>query len=258
MEQGNLNPVLLILNWENIDLPSLIKRVAQRFSERAPKHALDIKHTENLPLISGDASLLSRVLHNLLDNAAKYYDSGAPIELVMDEREKAVVIEIRDRGMGISEQDISRIFEPFFRTDRSRSAKVAGTGIGLTLCRRIVEAHNGTISARNRKGGGTAVTLALPVTACVYLASARNFMKPLLIDILKHLPQNGLITFVCNQKLIVQRNLDALILKGQIRGNWSNLGIRIRRQCPRVAAWAGLSRMTLAAWRSSRWGSGRW
>ena len=72
----------------------------------------------------------------------------------------SLTFEVSDHGPGVAEAELSRLFEPFFQADRSR--RVGGVGIGLTLCKRIVEAHAGRIQAANREGGGLAVTVVLP------------------------------------------------------------------------------------------------
>jgi signal transduction histidine kinase len=73
-----------------------------------------------------------------------------------------VVVEVRDRGIGIDPQDLPRLFTPFFRTDRSRARGTGGTGLGLTLAKRIAEAHGGTISAESAPGEGTTFRVRLP------------------------------------------------------------------------------------------------
>ena len=97
---------------------------------------------------------------NLLDNAAKFSPEGAPIDLRAFQKDNHLVIEILDRGSGIPLGIQTRLFEKFYRVEgQSR----AGTGIGLAICRGIVELHHGTIIAENRVGGGAVFRMTLPL-----------------------------------------------------------------------------------------------
>ena len=115
----------------------------------------------DLPLVSIDFVLISRVLINLLDNADKYSPPGASIEVQARTRNRWVEIEVADRGVGIPPDKLDRVFEKFYRV--SRADDTTGTGLGLSICKGIVEVHGGRIWAQNRSGGGTRVILTLPV-----------------------------------------------------------------------------------------------
>jgi two-component system, OmpR family, sensor histidine kinase KdpD len=105
--------------------------------------------------------LMAQVLVNLLDNALKYSPPGAPIGIEAHVAHRALEITVADRGVGIPPEDLERIFDKFYRVHRPDS--VGGTGLGLAICKAIVEAHQGRIYAQNRPGGGTVVTLVLPL-----------------------------------------------------------------------------------------------
>jgi len=144
---------------------ALLREAAERFAKRYPGHALEVGVPDALPMLTGDPALLRRVLDNLLDNAAKYSDPEHPVVLAAradpaDTPE--LVAEVRDQGIGVPEQDLPRLFDPFFRTDRSRARGAGGVGLGLTLCRRIVEAHRGRISAEPNPPRGLVVRFTLP------------------------------------------------------------------------------------------------
>lgn len=116
---------------------------------------------DNLPMISVDFMLIVHVLKNLLDNALKYSPEKSPLEVRARSAGGEVLISIIDEGPGIPPDDLERIFDKFYRVQRSE--QVAGTGLGLAICKGIVEAHGGRIWAKNRPGGGTILTIALPV-----------------------------------------------------------------------------------------------
>jgi len=107
-----------------------------------------------------DDVLFGQVLWNLLENAAKYTPPGTPVDLAAFEEEGAVIIEVRDRGPGIPPGEEERIFEKFYRGNASR---VSGAGLGLPICRAIVQAHRGTIQALPRSGGGAIFQIRLPI-----------------------------------------------------------------------------------------------
>ena len=108
-----------------------------------------------------DFVLISHVLFNLLDNAHKYSAPDTPIEIQGRVTDDRLQISVADRGLGIPTEDLSRVFEKFYRVPRAE--EVGGTGLGLSICQGIVEAHGGRIWAANRSGGGTVITLTLPL-----------------------------------------------------------------------------------------------
>jgi signal transduction histidine kinase len=107
--------------------------------------------------------LFRRVLDNLLENADKYSpDPANAIQLRISRAAERVTFEVADRGQGICAEDLPQVFTPFFRGEPSRSRDTGGVGLGLTLAKRIVEAHAGTIQLSSRPGGGTLAQVSLP------------------------------------------------------------------------------------------------
>lgn len=145
--------------------PGLIgERSSARFGARHPRRPLEVTVDERLPLIQADPGLLRRVIDNLLENADKYSpDPGAPIMLRVTSRNDSVIFEVEDRGVGIHADDLPSVFTPFFRGERSRSRGTGGVGLGLTLAKRIVDAHRGQIDVRSAVGQGTTVRVTLPL-----------------------------------------------------------------------------------------------
>jgi signal transduction histidine kinase len=121
-------------------------------------------HAERTAPVLGDAAALSRVLGNVIDNAAKYSPSRAPIEVRVAEEESSagvvVFVEVADRGPGISEDELERVIEPFARLERD--ADIPGSGLGMGIAHNVVAAHNGRLRVSARDGGGTVVRLELP------------------------------------------------------------------------------------------------
>ena len=117
--------------------------------------------SSDLPLVPMDYVLMAQVLINLLDNALKYSPASAPIQVRAHVDDSQAIIEIADRGIGIPREDLERVFDKFYRVQQP--GQITGTGLGLSICKGIVEAHGGRIHAQNRPGGGTLVTVALPL-----------------------------------------------------------------------------------------------
>ncbi|HTV17576.1 MAG TPA: HAMP domain-containing sensor histidine kinase [Polyangiaceae bacterium] len=141
---------------------SIAQRASERFGTRYPERVLNVSVAEALPEIHVDATLFRRVIDNLLDNAHKYSPDGARISLEVSNGGGAVVFDVVDQGMGISERDLARVFEPFFRAERSRSRGTGGVGLGLTLAKRIVEAHGGRIELSSDARSGTRARVSVP------------------------------------------------------------------------------------------------
>jgi two-component system, OmpR family, sensor kinase len=145
----------------------LVDRAVKRFSATHPRRALELEpedRTTELD-IECDPVLLRRAVDNLLDNAAKYSD--APVKLVVRVVPKPnlthVVFEVIDHGIGMSPEDLSRAFTPFWRADGSRNRRTGGVGLGLALARRIARAHGGDISLTSVPGAGTTARLEVPI-----------------------------------------------------------------------------------------------
>jgi signal transduction histidine kinase len=148
--------------------PAEIARAAEdRLRGRHPSRPLEVTVAGELPPIHVDPRLFRRVIDNLLENAHKYSpDPDARLALAVTAgTDGGVAFEIRDRGIGITADDLPRVFTPFFRGDRSRSREAGGVGLGLTLAKRIVTAHGGTIELTSTPGAGTTVRVAVPGVA---------------------------------------------------------------------------------------------
>jgi two-component system sensor histidine kinase KdpD len=131
-----------------------------RLDARLSTHPVRTNLPADLPLVSVDDILLEQVFINLLENAAKYTPPGSPIEVSATARDGEVTVSVADRGPGIPSGDELRIFDKFYRA--SQGDTVGGVGLGLTICRGIIQAHGGRIWAERRAGGGAVLRFTLP------------------------------------------------------------------------------------------------
>lgn len=142
------------LKLENTDAADLL---IDTISEYDAINRLKLNKPGHEVNLNVDSDKMQIVFRNLIDNALKY--SGDLVEIDIKEHLGGVRISFKDKGIGISENDIKYIFEPFYRADRSRSRKTGGFGLGLSICRKIVEAHNGEIVINSKANEGTEVIL---------------------------------------------------------------------------------------------------
>jgi two-component system OmpR family sensor kinase len=145
--------------------PALIGEQAhERFALRHPARPLRLTAAKELPEVFLDPMLFRRVIDNLLENAHKYSpDETRAIEVRITSVGERVEFVVEDQGMGVATADLPRIFDAFFRGERSRSRVSGGVGLGLTLAKRIVEAHGGTISVESTVGVGTLLRVSMPI-----------------------------------------------------------------------------------------------
>jgi two-component system sensor histidine kinase KdpD len=148
---------------EPTDVQDLIGAALEQVAGRVNDRDVRVDVPADLPLVPLDFVLIVRVLANLLDNAVKYSTPSTPIEVHARLAGPAVHLEVADRGVGIPREDLERVFDKFYRVQQPH--QVGGTGLGLSICKGIVEAHGGSIRASRRPGGGTLISIALPLRA---------------------------------------------------------------------------------------------
>jgi signal transduction histidine kinase len=166
LSRGGSGDALPPLRRKLVSAGELLDAARSRFEKRLPERRLGVELEQGTPHIDADPNLLRRVLDNLLDNAAKFSDLGTAISLSARRGANgSLVVEVRDRGIGIAEPDQERVFEPFFRADRSRTRATGGVGLGLALSRRIVEAHGGTIVVESELEQGSCFRVTVPAAA---------------------------------------------------------------------------------------------
>jgi K+-sensing histidine kinase KdpD len=152
----------LALYPELIDVKSLVRETLRKIKRQAPSHRFVTSIPDKLPSINGDPLRIERILYNLLENAAKYSTPGSQIKASAYAESERLVIGISDHGKGLSSSEQARIFGPFQRLENNRPDQARGAGLGLMVCRRLVEAHGGEIWVESKKGRGSTFFFSLP------------------------------------------------------------------------------------------------
>ena len=145
-------------DWNSLE--EVVGAALRRGEARLVGHPVTTSFPQDLPLVRVDGVLIEQVLINLLENAAKYSPPTGSVDVAATVKDGAIVTEVADRGPGIPPGEATRIFEKFYQIDPDREG---GVGLGLTICRGIIEAHGGRIWAESRSGGGSLFRFTLPV-----------------------------------------------------------------------------------------------
>jgi len=155
----------LRLDWQTVDLEALVAQATDGLRGQALEKGVTLKveAPPGLPRIRGDGQRLQQVLFNLLSNALRHTPRGGTITTAVDAKEDRVVVRVQDTGSGIPAEDLPHVFERFYRVDRSRARTTGGSGLGLTIARRIVQAHGGQIWAQSWLGAGSTFAFSLPL-----------------------------------------------------------------------------------------------
>ncbi|NRG43874.1 cell wall metabolism sensor histidine kinase WalK [Bacillus sp. CRN 9] len=136
-----------------IDRFEFTKHQNVTFERRLPNHA---------DFVEIDADKLTQVMDNIISNALKYSPEGGKVTFSIEERDEFLIISISDEGMGIPKENLTKIFDRFYRVDKARTRKLGGTGLGLAIAKEMVEAHGGEIWADSVDGKGTTISFSLP------------------------------------------------------------------------------------------------
>jgi signal transduction histidine kinase len=153
----------LKLNLSHVDLLDVVKGASPVWEAAASRQGIDISVCGASAIVLADGERLTQVVTNLLSNAVKYTAKNGRIDISVFPEEGNGVIEIRDDGIGIPENDLPFIFERFYRTDKSRSRDSGGAGIGLAIVSSIVAAHGGAATAESENGKGSCFTVTIPL-----------------------------------------------------------------------------------------------
>ena len=151
------------LNKEPVDLPDLVARVLDRLRAQAERAGLllETRIAPGLPRVPADKSRLEQVLVNLVHNAVKFTAPGGRVSVTASSDADHITVSVADTGVGISADDLPRVFERFYKADRARAG--GGTGLGLAIAKHIVEAHKGRIWVDSVEGRGSTFSFSLPL-----------------------------------------------------------------------------------------------
>jgi len=143
------------------DLSALVREVAEREQDGLP--GVRVLAAPSGLVLELDGEKVRAALRNLIENAIKYsLPDSRPVELTVVDRPDDVQVWVADDGIGIPDADLEHLFEPFYRVDRSRTKATGGYGLGLSICKRVMEAHGGTIGVERNRARGTTFVLTFP------------------------------------------------------------------------------------------------
>lgn len=168
------------LNIQTVSLNVLLRKTVSEMQSQTIKHVIKLRNSDHLPMAKVDPEKIEQVMNNLLANAIKYSPQVGDIEvdvrIVRNEREMSnvsgdtppvklpcFIVSVDDRGIGIPEMELERIFEKFYRVNSKLIRATPGAGLGLYICKIIVDAHGGRIWAHNRPQGGSIFSFSLPL-----------------------------------------------------------------------------------------------
>jgi PAS domain S-box-containing protein len=164
LELSRVQADRLVLHAEAIDVKRVIQGTVEEIKRQSSAHQFVVKLPRKLPPVYADPLRLERILHNLLENAVKYSPQGGEILVSVGQQKEQLVIGVSDQGIGISPADQTKLFAPFQRLEEFRPEGARGAGLGLLVCRRLVEAHGGRIWVESEPGRGSTFFFTLPLS----------------------------------------------------------------------------------------------
>jgi two-component system, OmpR family, phosphate regulon sensor histidine kinase PhoR len=160
LESANPNLQLSDVNPAKL-FADVAREWEKKLAEKRLKVIVDLP--AEVPIVRGDETRLQEVLYNLLDNAVKYSPKNGEIRLQAEQRGKEIALSVSGHGVGISRDDLPRIFERFYRVDKARSRELGGTGLGLSIVKHIAQLHGGRVEAESELGMRTTIRVLLPL-----------------------------------------------------------------------------------------------
>ena len=150
---------------EPVKMDDLCGAVLESLEPVAQKAGVTRKLEGNVPAVLGEDSMLSEMVYNLCENAIKYNRPGGSVWVRLEEQAEEICLTVKDNGIGIPEDSQLRVFERFYRVDKSRSKQIGGTGLGLSIVKHVVEFHQGRVELESALGAGTEIRVFLPKQA---------------------------------------------------------------------------------------------
>ncbi|MDR2530994.1 MAG: hypothetical protein LBC65_05595 [Oscillospiraceae bacterium] len=158
---SRLDEGAVVRAFEPVDLLATAREVAESLALKALQSGVTVTVAESAVLAHADRAMMYELLYNLIDNAIKYNRAGGSVDVRAEHSGGRAIVSVRDTGIGIPQESRDRVFERFYRADKSRSKTVDGTGLGLAIVKHIVHTHNGSITLTSAVGVGTTATVTL-------------------------------------------------------------------------------------------------
>lgn len=162
IQLSQLEDLTMEREFTSLDIFSLGKSISNNLIPKAKEKNITLDFTGNTTVINGNKRMIEDLLYNIIDNSIKYNVDNGKVHIHIYSKDKWGIIKIQDTGIGIPGSVQDRVFERFYRVDKSRSKKIGGTGLGLSIVKHIVEYHNGRISLSSTEDKGTTVEVCLP------------------------------------------------------------------------------------------------
>jgi two-component system phosphate regulon sensor histidine kinase PhoR len=156
---SNLDEINGMTEAEDVDLAALAQETIVSLEKAAEDKGVQIFYSGKETHIKGNKTYLGELMFNIIDNAIKYNKENGTITVVVGTGAKGAVFSVKDTGIGIPEEDVDRIFERFYRVDKSHSKTVGGTGLGLSIVKHIAICHNAKINVKSKLGRGTTISV---------------------------------------------------------------------------------------------------
>lgn len=142
-----------------VDIAEIVKLTAERIQPIANKNDITIDYDDTKACVKGNYSIVEEMIFNLVDNAVKYNKKGGKVKISVENQEKSVKISVSDTGIGIEKADFDKIFERFYRVDKSHSKEIGGTGLGLSIVKHGAVYHNAQVDVQSEIGKGTTISI---------------------------------------------------------------------------------------------------
>lgn len=162
LKLSKLNNQEIITNKQEIDIAEQIRKAISLLEPKWSKKDIKINVSLDEKVFLGDEGLIYQVWVNIIDNAIKFSNESGSIDIKVYEKDKNIIVEIKDHGIGMKEEELEKVYDRFYQIDKSHSKE--GSGLGLAIVKRIVELSEGKIEIKSKENKGTTVTVKLPVS----------------------------------------------------------------------------------------------